>query len=73
MFAIPANVYYVYSTSHFNNVFGILWCTVLSFNNIAAFCSDMQFIRCACMLHYRFETINNHLRAVASNWNFKRE
>lgn len=69
---ILVNVYYVFTASAMNSKAGIAWCIVLAFNNLACFSTDMQFIRCACMLEYRFRIINNELKTIASLWHFKR-
>lgn len=72
LLGIPVNIHYLYTVSVVNSTFGTLWCVVLAFNNLACFSTDMQFIRCACMLHYRFTVINNELEAIAAVWHFKR-
>lgn len=69
---ILVNAYYVFTASAVNSKAGIAWCFVLAFNNLACFSTDMQFIRCACMLEYRFRVINNELKTIASVWHFKR-
>ncbi|XP_050052964.1 gustatory receptor for sugar taste 43a-like [Aphis gossypii] len=69
---MPVNVFYVYTVSTANSMAGIVWCVILAFNNLACFSTDMQFVRCACMLHYRFRVINNELETFASIWHFKR-
>lgn len=68
---LPVNIYYLFTVSTFNSVAGIIWCVVLAFNNLACLSSDVQFIRCACMLQYRFRAINNELQSIESIWNFK--
>lgn len=69
---MPVNVYYVITASAANSKAGTVWCAVLAFNNLACFSTDMQFIRCACMLEYRFKVVNNELENIASVWHFKR-
>jgi len=69
---VPVNIFYIYTVSAANSKAGVVWCVILAFNNMACFSTDMQFIRCACMLHYRFRVINNQLETFASIWNFKR-
>lgn len=69
---ICVNAYYVYTASAANSKTGVMWCFVLAFNNLACFSTDLQFIRCACMLEYRFRVINNELETIASVWHFKR-
>lgn len=69
---ISINAYYVFTASAVNSKAGIVWCVILAFNNLACFSTDMQFIRCACMLEYRFRVINNELETIASVWHFKR-
>ncbi|VVC31513.1 Hypothetical protein CINCED_3A011505 [Cinara cedri] len=69
---MPVNVFYLFTASAANSKVGIAWCLVLAFNNLACFSTDMQFIRCAGMLRYRFNIINNELETIATVWQFKR-
>ncbi|XP_050519914.1 gustatory receptor 68a-like [Daktulosphaira vitifoliae] len=70
---VPISVIYIYSILATHTILGIIWCVILTFNNLANFFGDIQFIQCACILHSRFEAINEQLSAIASNWNFKNE
>jgi hypothetical protein len=72
LLGIPVNIHYLYTVSMVNSTASTLWCVVLAFNNLACFSTDMQFIRCACMLHYRFAVINSELETIAAVWHFKR-
>lgn len=69
---VPVNIYYVLTSSVVNSRAGTVWCVVLAFNNLSCFSTDLQFIRCACMLARRFRIINNELELIASVWHFKR-
>lgn len=69
---LPVNIHYLYTVSAFNSVAGIVWCVVLALSNLTCISTDVQFIRCASMLQYRFRAINNELQSIESVWNFKR-
>lgn len=69
---VPVNVYYLFTVSAANSAAGVAWCAVLAFNNLACSSTDVQFIRCACMLECRFRIINNELQSIATIWDFKR-
>uniref|UniRef100_A0A8D8W9C8 Uncharacterized protein n=1 Tax=Cacopsylla melanoneura TaxID=428564 RepID=A0A8D8W9C8_9HEMI len=61
LLSVPINIHYLMTVIEVNNEFGVMWCCILIYKNLASFLLDLQFIYFNYLLFIRYEYINREI------------
>lgn len=68
IFSVPINIHYLYTVIEVNNEFGIMWCCILIYTNLASFLLDLHFIYFNYLLYIRYKYINRQIKMAFNKY-----